>query len=659
MNKSKMNFRSALSAAVLLLGIAASGLRAQIPAAPASLDQILKEISTFDGGIDSAAFWKLREYVYARKDNASARAECEARLLDFLATNATPVAKMAVCRHLRVIGSDKSIPVLQNMLLAQATADMALYALQKLPGNAVDKALIQTIPKVEGPTKISLLAALGERKCVEAIAVLGPMLAAHGEYAGAAALALGEIGGESATDNLLRAMTESPADLKATIASAALRSAEGSVAAKNLRAAAPVYDRILAEKSLPVPIRSAALIGKIATAGSQSADLVIAQLQGSDLDMQEAAIGKIKDVFSPEAIGKVTGLLSRVPEASQVKLIAVLATYPKDRVLSPLLKAAQGDSLQVRIAVYQALESVGDSSTVPFLLDTAAKTRGPEQIAARNALALIKGKPADDAVLGLLSQRSAEDVSAEILLTIAERRIYYAKSAVAASLLSPSPRIRIQALRTLRTIGTPSDIPTVLDYLLACGEDAEESEGTATIAALALKIANSDGRSNAVKDRLGATRDPKARVRLVRLLGRIGDDTSLPLLRAALTDANEETVDAAARALAAWPTSAARDDVIQLAQKARSETHRLLALQGLLRMVRSERYRRPEAAVADLRLVYAFSTRPEERRLILGLLPNFACPEALELAGTLLGESAVKAEAQAAIDKLKARLSGK
>jgi HEAT repeat protein len=655
MNRSKMNFRSVLLASVVLIGIAASGLHAQTPAAPPSLDQILKEISSFDGGIDSAPFWKLREYVYARKDDASARADCEARLLDFLATNATPVAKMAVCRHLRVIGSDKSIPVLQNMLLAKATADMALYALQKLPGSAVDKALIQSIPKVEGETKTSLLAALGERKCAEAIPVLGPLLASHGEFAGAAALALGEIGGESAVDNLLRAMAESPADLKATIASAALRTTDGPVGAKNVRSATPVYDRILAEKGLPVPIRSAALIGKITTAGTQAADLVIAQLQGPDLDMQEAAIGKIKDVFPPEAIGKVTGLLPRVPEVSQVKLVAVLSTYPKDRVLSPLLKAAQGESMPVRIAVFKALESVGDASTVPFLLDAAAKTRGTEQSAARSALALIKGKPADDAVLGLLSQKPAEDVSAEILLTIAERRIYYAKNAVAASLLSPASRVRIQALRTLRTIGTPSDIPTVLDYLLACGDDSEESEGTATIAALALKIVNTDGRANAVKERLAVTKDPKARARLVRLMGRIGDDSSLPLVRAALTETNEETVDAAARALAAWPTPAARDDVIQLAQKGRSETHRLLALQGLLRMVRSERYRKPEAAVADLRLVYAFSTRPEERRLLLGLLPNFACPEALELAGTLLGESAVKAEAQAAIDKLKAR----
>jgi hypothetical protein len=76
----------------------------QAPGPTASLDQILKEVSTYDGGIESAAMWKLRDYVYARKDDPAGRAECEAKLLQFLKTSATPVAKMAACRHLRVIG---------------------------------------------------------------------------------------------------------------------------------------------------------------------------------------------------------------------------------------------------------------------------------------------------------------------------------------------------------------------------------------------------------------------------------------------------------------------------------------------------------------------------------------------------------------------------
>jgi hypothetical protein len=76
-------------------------------------------------------------------------------------------------------------------------------------------------------------------------------------------------------------------------------------------------------------------------------------------------------------------------------------------------------------------------------------------------------------------------------------------------------------------------------------------------------------------------------------------------------------------------------------------------------MIGLERNRNPEAVVADLRQAYVLAGRPEEKRLILGLLPRFPCMEALDLAGVLLGESSVRAEAQAAINKLKAGLAVK
>jgi HEAT repeat protein len=645
-------------AALIIIAVTGSSLQAQAPAAAASLDQILKEISSYGGGIDSAPYWKLRDYIYARKDTPAGRAECETKLLEFLGTKATPVAKMAACRYLRLIGSDRSVPVLQGMLLDKATADMALYALQKIPGSAADNALLQTLSKTEGG-KISIIAALGDRKCLDAIPVLSPMLKANGEYFGAAALALGEIGGEAAANALVASLAAAQADLKPVIAASIMRSAEGLVAVKKVAAASSLYDRLLADKTLPGPIREAAMIGKISTAGTGASAVLLDQLKSSDPVMKEAAISKIRDVIKPEAIGPVCSLLPGLPESNQVKLLAVLSGYPKERVLPTALQAAKGNAVSVRIAAMHALETVGDASTVPFLVETAAKSRGPEQSAARGALGLIKGRPADDAVLSLLANNPADDVQGEVLQAIAERRIYSAKAAVAGCLASASSKVRIQALRTLRTIGTPSDIPIVLTYLLKIEDDAEQLEGAATAAALAQKIASPDGRSNAVKGMLTDTKDPKARARLCGILGRIGDDSALPVLRTALAEPNDEIVDAAVRALASWTTPAARDDLLQLAQKSKNEIHRLLALQGLLRMIRAERYRKPEAAVADLRLAYAISWRPEEQRLILGILPNFACPEALELAGVLLGEPAVKAEAQAAIERIKARLSNK
>ena len=46
---------------VAVAGGADAILRAQAPAPPATLDQILKEVSTWDGGIESASLWKLRD----------------------------------------------------------------------------------------------------------------------------------------------------------------------------------------------------------------------------------------------------------------------------------------------------------------------------------------------------------------------------------------------------------------------------------------------------------------------------------------------------------------------------------------------------------------------------------------------------------------------
>ena len=115
------------------------------PHRPSSLDQILKDVATYDGGIESDALWKLRDYVYARKDSPAGRAECEQALLGFLKTNATPVAKMTACRYLRLIAGDTAIPPLEAMLAEAQSADMALYALQQIPGAAAEAALVRAV----------------------------------------------------------------------------------------------------------------------------------------------------------------------------------------------------------------------------------------------------------------------------------------------------------------------------------------------------------------------------------------------------------------------------------------------------------------------------------------------------------------------------------
>jgi HEAT repeat protein len=655
----------AVPALLILLLAAAAGaaLAAQAPAQPqaatraSGLDEILKAVASYDGGLESGALWKLRDYVYARKDDAAGRAECETKLLAFLKTpGATPVAKMAAARLLRVIASDQAVPALQAMLLDDRVSDTALYALQQIPGPAADKALLQALPKAAGPIKIELIAALGQRRTVDAVPALVPLLK-QPAFARAATLALGAIGGHDATGALVAAYPAAGAEVKSVTASAILECAEKQLAAKNAADATRLYQAVAADASLPVSLRRAAAIGRISAAGSGGTALVAEYVGGSDPVLHDAAFARFADTVRPEGVAPIAALLPRLPEASQVRLLAALAGYPRERVLPAVREAAGSAALPVRLAALKALESVGDVSALPALLDQAARTRGAEQAAARAAIGLLKGRAVDDAILARLSEKPGDEVTQELLLAVAERRIFAAKPAVAALLAATTPATRSAAHRALRVIGTPSDIPAVLDRLVKTDDETERAAAEETVSSLARKMTNADARAGMVTTVLAREKTPEVRARLIAVLPLLGDNSTLPLLRQALADSDSTVSDAAFRALTAWPTSAARDDVFRLARDSRDETRRLLAITGFIRIVRLDRFREPEAAVADLAQAAAFSWRPEERRLVLGALSQFPCGAALDLATSFLQDPALKAEAEAAVSRIKQRLA--
>ncbi len=630
-------------------------------ASPASLDAILKELAQYDGGIESAAVWQLRDYVNARKDDAAGRAECEAKLLAFLKSPASPVARMAASRHLRLIAADTAVPALQAMLADDKSADFALYALQGIPGAAPERALLQSLGTATGATKVAIVAALGERRAAEAVPVLVPLLQ-QPALAVPAAIALGRIGGDAATSALVSSFASAPAALKPTVASSLLASAESALAAKDGRTALRLYEALLADASLPAAIRRGAAAGRIAASGDQARSVLLGYLSapapaaGAAAPLQEAAIAKVASVFTSADISQVCALLPGLPDGSKVQLLAALSGYPGDRVAPAVLKELGSPTPAVRVAAFKTLGTVGGPSAVKPLADAASRSKGAEQTAARTALGTLKGRAVDDEIIMLLGQKPADDLAGELLLSVGDRRVYPARPVVSAALASPSPAVRAQALKALRTIGTPSDIPAILDLLVGGSEESDRTEAEKTAVALAQKIENLDGRSGSVKSRLAAEKRSDARVRLVGLLPLVGDPSALPVLRTLAADDSAEVRDAAVRAVTSWPTPAAREDMLRLARESRVQTNRLLAIGGLVRVIGLDRYRDPQAAVADLEEAAALSWRPEEQRLILGVLPRFPCAAALDLANGFAKESEVKEEAQTAVRAIAAQL---
>jgi HEAT repeat protein len=638
----------------LLFTLTAATSGAQPPAAT-PLDDILKKVATWDGGIESGPVWLLRDYVRAHRSDESGRAECETKLLQFLKGTATPAAKVVASRHLRTLASDAAVPALQALLADERTADYAVYVLQPLPGTAAEQLLVQSLKTAKGATKTAVIGALGERRAASAVADLVALMA-QPAVSSPAATALGRIGGPRAALALEAAYAAAAGPAKAPLTAPLLAAADSLLAARDAAGAARLYDLVLGVTPPATgPQRRAAAGGKIAAAGSAASPLVLDWLKKADPELQEAAVGAVPAVFPGAAISAVVPLVSGLPEGAQVQLLTAFSGYPIDRVSSALEPALASQSAAVRLTALKTLGAVGDKRAVRPLADVASKARGAEQAAARAALGSLKGRAIDDEIVAQLGQTPAEALAAELIGAVAERRIFVAKPAVVAALTSPSAPVRAQALKTLRSIGTPSDMSVVVDLLVKCDDDAERGDAEKTVAALAQKMGNADGRARSLRLRLMTAKGPE-KARLLAVLPLTGDPGALPLLRAAVTDADPAVAEAAVRGLSEWPTAAVREDLLGIVRTSTQETHKLLALTGFIRVVGLEPYRVPSAAVADLKTAGGLAWRAEERKLVLGALVSFASQEALEAAKGWQTDPEVKAEAEAAIEKITARL---
>ena len=639
--------------------VAAAGAASGTPALPqegeASLTSILAELASFDYGKDDAVLYALRAYVRANKDDGTRRAACEDAFLSFLESGAALPGKAAVCRELRLIGTERAVPVLAKLLVATGTSDIARYALERIPGAAADEVLLKALDAASGGSRLGIISSLAGRKCAGAVVPLEKMLyAADKKEAAAAAEALGRIGGGEAARSLSGALVKTSGETREWAASGLLACAEGLMARSDPAGATAVYDGILASK-LSVTVRRAAMKGKIAAAGPEAPKIVFGILSGKPSEMLQPAIAMVPGTFDASGIAPVGMLLGKLPEDGQVQLIAVLASYPKEAVLPTLTKAAEGPNAAVRTEALRAIGKAGDGSCVDLLAQRSARAAGPEQAAARESLWRVRGEDVDAAVLNGLERTADDAVRNELIWAAGERRIDRSKKLLMDLARSATPTVRVQALRALKRLAGPEDLRPLLLLVLEGGDESEMDELQGAAAAAARTITRPGGGADAVGSLLSSETDPKKKASLLRVLGKLGEDSSLRLVRSALADLDPVVVDAAVRAIAEWPTITARDDVLRVAGQSPNLVHRVLALQAFVRMTGLEQYRSPDGAVASLKQALGLASRPEEKRLVLGALPDFACPVALELAESLL-DSEVQQEARAAVDQIKERL---
>jgi hypothetical protein len=233
------------------------------------MDELLAKVKTYDWGQSRLPLTEVSDKIREAYGSPEKLKEIEKSLAAVLASDATYAGKQFVCRELSIIGTDQSVPTLAKMLSDEKLSDMARYAMERIPGAAVDAALREAMAKTSGKVKVGIMNSLGERRDAKSAAALSKLIGDSDEMvACAAAAALGKIGGSEATEALAKAKGTASGRLQMVVLDAYLKCADKLAAEGKKKEANAIYKELY-EPDLPAVIRTAALRGMVGTTGGK------------------------------------------------------------------------------------------------------------------------------------------------------------------------------------------------------------------------------------------------------------------------------------------------------------------------------------------------------------------------------------------------------
>ena len=229
----------------------------------AALQELLEKVKTYDWGQSRLALTEVSDIIKKAHSSPAELKRIEKSLLGVLTSGSTRAGKQFVCRELSIIGTGQSVSTLANMLIDEETSDMARYALERIPGTAVNEALRGALRKAKGKPKIGIINSLGQRRDKRAVRALGRLVGNQDKaVATAAAAALGQIADSRATKALAEAKDKATGKLQMVVLDSYLRCADQLVADGNKAEAVAIY-KGLQKPDMPKPIRTAALTGML------------------------------------------------------------------------------------------------------------------------------------------------------------------------------------------------------------------------------------------------------------------------------------------------------------------------------------------------------------------------------------------------------------
>jgi HEAT repeat protein len=570
-------------------------------------------------------------------------AAIEARLIAVLETpGATMPGKQFACQMLRLVGSRQCVPSVAKLLTDETLSHMARITLQGINDPAADQALREALGKTQGKLRIGIINSLGDRGEIglesgSLTALAGLLANGDGATVNAALEAIGKIGSKQAADALDAAKL--PESAKATWAQAYLRCATRLTERGEAARAQKMY-QTLQGANYPSPVRAGAFREIVFTQKEQAVPLIVQTLAGDDKFMRRAALAAVIEVPGKTATAAFARQLAAQTPDGKATLLAALAARGDGEGLTELVnKLAASEDATIREAAISALGRLGNASSVPVLVVALKDTAN--SASAMRSLAGVGGAGVAESLVKQVETGDAA-LRANLLGVLADRKQVEALPIARKLADNNDQKTRDAAIRVLSALGTQEDLQSFADAMLAQKTDGEREALGRAMKEIGSRLTDKTKRDDVVLQAFSKANAPTKTQLLPVLLAFAGDKT-LQATRGALAEPGE-VHKAAVRALAQWPDTTPLADLRTVAKNDADPVVRILALRGWIGMI-GKSGMKTEEKVQSFREALEVSTRPEEKRQVLGEIGRVGHVDSLKLIEPHLTDDSLKREA--------------
>ncbi len=608
-----------------------------------SVDEALGRLKAYKFGQEDEAINTIREAAVASFNDPVTRQKLLAGLTTVLESNAPDDAKRFACRQLASIGTEQQVPALAGLLADADLSQIARYALARIPGDAVDRVLIDVLGRTDGANKLGIINTLGNRRAVAGVASLTALLRSdQKEVAAEAAKALGRIGTPATAKVLEQALAAGGVD-REVAADAYLECADRLLTAGDRQTAGTMYERILAS-DLPGYIQGAALQGYArAMPADEVVTEVISALKRGDVQLQAVAARIARDIQGPAAGRRFAEALPDLSARAQAWLIRAMADRREKAVAAAIGKACESENDSVRLAALETLGTVGDADSIPVLLKAATTDSTDECAVACEALVSLPGDDINKTLIARLGDADLQE--GRVLVGVLVRRDV-AEAAPALLKTARNRELQDVSFAGLQSLARVEDVPAIIDLLAKSGN---YSRVRTLLVALAQRCDAKKKVSEILVANLDTGKDEAFRGAVLVTLGELGDDSSgLPVLRKALNDNQDVIRRAAIGGLGRWLNGAPLPDLLRVAREDASGTQ-VRALRAYIGLAGTAGSMQPNERIQCYKTALGMMPDATSKKMVFAGLQRVRTLESMQLAASHIQDEDAREEAALAV----------